>query len=277
MESRRKTLELGAYSRDIGRHRVLSREEEIALARRFRAGDKDAGQALVTANLRLVVKIAGSYRSYGAGFADLVQEGNLGLIAAVKKFDPERGVRLISYAVYWIKATIRAYLLRSWSIVKMGGTLEERQLFFALRKHEQQSADESLEPLSHQLGVELSRVQTMKSRLTLRDRSLDGPTTSGSPTAAVDRVVSDAAPPDELLGDAEEAQIRRRTVQAALANLDRRERFIVRSHLMVDDPKPLRVLAGRLGISRERVRQLEQRACTKMIEALSACERSEAA
>jgi RNA polymerase sigma-32 factor len=268
MASRQTTTDLDQYFRDIGRHRVLNREEEVALALRFRAGDKAAGQQLVTANLRLVVKIAKAYQSQGVGLADLIQEGNLGLMTAVSKFDPDRGVRLISYAAFWIKANLRAYLLRTWSLVKIGTTQEDRQLFFALRKRDRQAT--SSEALSEELGVELSRVEQMTGRLKLRDQSLDATTAEGSETPLLDRVVdANATRQDDLLSDLQEERNQRRDVRAALNRLDRRERFILQAHLMADQPKPLRVLAGKLSISRERVRQLEVRACSKMAKALA--------
>jgi RNA polymerase sigma-32 factor len=270
MPTRQPTADLDPYFRDLGMHPILNRDEEVALARRFQAGDKAAGQNLVTANLRLVVKIAKAYRTRGISLDDLIQEGNLGLMAAVAKFDPERGVRLISYAVFYIKAQIRAFLLRSWSLVKMGTTQEERQLFFALKKQETRPTAESWEALAVQLGVEVSRVQEMSRRVALRDQSLESPVTDGAVTPLIDRVADLAAPQDELLAEAEEAQLHSRRLHVALNHLDGRERLILQAHLMEDEPRPLRVLAGTLGISRERVRQLEARACAKLAEELGA-------
>jgi RNA polymerase sigma-32 factor len=172
---------LESYFRDVRRFAPLRRDQERSLGRRFRRGDAAAGKALVTANLRFVVKIAGEFRSTGLSVADLVQEGNLGLMKAVSKFDPERGLRLISYAVWWIRAYIQAYVLRSWSLVKMGTTQAQRRLFQTLSRERralpQHGIDEEPddEELARRLSVKPCEVVEMKTRMSSRDVSLDAP------------------------------------------------------------------------------------------------------
>ena len=173
--------DLESYFRDVRRFSMMKREQEQELGRKHRSGDAAAGKALVTANLRFVVKIAGEYRSSGLPLADLVQEGNIGLMRAVSKFDPERGLRLISYAVWWIRAYIQAYVLRSWSLVRIGTTQAQRRLFFTLGKEyryfRRNSEEEEPNPeqLARRLSVKPCEVIEMRSRMSSRDVSLDAP------------------------------------------------------------------------------------------------------
>ncbi len=265
---------LSAYLDDLGRHPVLSVEEEQSLARAYRdRGDTAAAHRLVTANLRFVVKVAASYRGYGLKLADLIQEGNLGLMRAVEKFDPDQGIRLISYAVWWIRAYIQGYVLQSWSLVKVGTTQAQRRLFFSLARTRRElgddlDEDELDERVARRLRVRTDDVRQAARRMEARDVSIDAPGATG--TTPLERLESDEAPPDELLSQAREAHTLRSGVAAALSLLDERERVIVEERLMADDPASLQDLGARFGFSRERARQIEIRARGKLRLALGA-------
>ena len=266
------------YLAQIRRVPLLSREEEAEIARAYRAqGDTRAAHRLVTANLRFVVQVARGYRSYGLRLADLVQEGNMGLMRALEGFDPDRGIRLISYAVWWIKAYIHNYILRSWSMVKLGTTQAQRRLFFALARAQREAArhgdapglDEgALASVAQRMGVAPAQIEQMGRRLAARDVSLDAPAGDGSGTR-LDLVESDAPGPEDLVSDAEEAALVARQVGTALAALDERERAIVEMRLMRDAPMTLQALGDSLGCTRERARQLEFRAKAKLRRALA--------
>lgn len=228
---------LAAYLVEVNRFPLLSRQEEFDLASRYRrSGDVEAAHALVTSNLRFVVKIAYEYASYGVRLADLVQEGNIGLMTAVKKFDPEKGFRLISYAVWWIRATIQNYILKTWSLVKIGTTRLQRKLF--------------------------SKTDKAKKAF-LRDFSLDTPISDDSQTTHLDLLpASDNQ--EELVGRAEQNKTLKVQVAKALSQLNDRERVIVEKRLMTDEPMTLQELGNLYGISRERARQLEERTKAKL-------------
>jgi RNA polymerase sigma-32 factor len=272
----RPNKELESYFRDVRRFSPLRREEERALGRRFRRGDKAAGQALVAANLRFVVKIAGEYRSSGLSISDLVQEGNLGLMRAVSKFDPERGLRLISYAVWWIRAYIRAYVLRSWSLVRIGTTQAQRRLFFALGREYRYLREAGSErdpsdarPLAEHLSVKPSEVIEMRTRVSARDVSLDAPVARDSDVTLLHRLNrADERSPERQLVESEEARLLSRRVRVALSRLVPRERLIVERRLLSEGRASLQRLAEELGVSAERVRQLEMRANLKIRAAL---------
>ena len=265
-------VQLDHYLAAVQQHPLLSVEEERELARRFRAGEARAGHTLVTANLRFVVKVAHGYRSYGLRVADLIQEGNLGLMRAVQKFDPDLGIRLISYAVWWIRAYIQNYILRSWSLVKIGTTQAQRKLFFSLARARREVAnDESggdpTNRVARRLRVMPEDVQEMEQRLDARDLSLDAPVGDGA-ASHVDFVSSEAPAADVALGDAEESRFLSAGVLEALTRLDERERYIVEQRLMADHPATLKDLGAHFGFSRERARQLEIRAREKLRAAL---------
>jgi len=267
---------LGIYLSEIHRFPLLTAEEERDLARIYRsAGDTRAAHRLVTANLRFVVKVAYEYRSYGLRMADLVQEGNIGLMKAVQKFDPDREIRLISYAVWWIRAYVQNHILRSWSLVKLGTTQAQRKLFFSLartrreldRASEEHGADSDgrdAAKVAKRLGVKPSEVREMEQRIEGRDLSLDVPMVDGGSRSHVDAVAGDASPQDEELSSEEERGIVRDRIRVALSRLDRRERYIIESRLMSDRPMTLKDLGERFGFSRERARQLEIRAKEKL-------------
>ncbi len=277
--SARTSLEL--YLSEISRYALLTAEEEQGLARLHRIrGDTRAAHRLVTSNLRFVVKVAYEYRSYGLRMTDLVQEGNIGLMRAVQKFDPNKGIRLISYAVWWIRAYIQNYILRSWSLVKLGTTQAQRKLFFSLartrREMDRASAAAGGAPsfdsdgIAARLRVKAEEVREMQLRMEGRDLSLDAPMGDDGSASHVD-FVSDAAPSqDEELGGAQEQRMMNGRVAVALARLDARERFIIETRLMSDRPMTLKELGDHFGFSRERARQLEIRAKEKLKDELRA-------
>jgi RNA polymerase sigma-32 factor len=262
----------------------LERKDEHDLARRFRAGDKAAGDQLVLSNLRYVVKIAGQYRGYGLRPADLVEEGTLGLLEASRRYDPERGLRFMTYAAWWVRAYMLSFVLKQWSIVGTGtGPLQSR-MFFRLSRERDKIAAELGEPgspagaaqfdmddaLAGRFGTSVERVRSMGARLGQRDVSLDAPAHRDGETTGVEAMVDDSAvPADETVARAQHlAQVRAR-LDKALAGLDARERLIVERRLMAEhDEATLAELGAILGLSRERVRQLEERVKAKLRKAL---------
>jgi RNA polymerase sigma-32 factor len=272
---------LDQYLREINRVALLTVEEERRLAREFRdQGSKRAGHRLVEANLRFVVKVAFEYRSYGLRMADLIQEGNIGLMKAVQKFDPDKEIRLISYAVWWIRAYIQNHILKSWSLVKIGTTQAQRKLFFSLARTrheierlspgsglEQEGIDVNL--VAKKLRVRPSDVVEMSQRMEGRDLSLDAPVADGSSTH-LEFTPGESEPQDEELARAEEDAIVHRRVSEAMGRLDPRERHIVEARIMGDGKETLRDLGQHFGFSRERARQLEIRAKDKLKAELAA-------
>jgi len=273
---------LEMYLSEINRFPLLTVEQEQSLARHFLAErDTRAAHRLVTANLRFVVKVAYEYRSYGFRMTDLVQEGNIGLMKAVQKFDPDKGIRLISYAVWWIRAYIQNYILKSWSLVKLGTTQAQRKLFFSLARTRRELDRTSLEhgadsdgrdanKIAKKLRVKPAEVREMELRMEGRDLSLDAPMGDDGGYSHVDFVVSDDAGQDEDLSGAQERRIVAGKIGAALARLDQRERFIIEQRVMSDRPMTLKELGEHFGFSRERARQLEIRAKEKLKEELHA-------
>ncbi len=274
------------YLAEIARFDLLSRDDEIELARRYRRrNDLEAAHRLICANLRFVVKIAREYHGYGLRLADLVQEGNIGLMLAVKKFDPERGIRLITYAVWWIRAYIQGFIIRSWSLVKIGTTQAQKKLFFKLGQAKEairrltgsdaeanELADAlqlSLIHISDALQVRGGEVEEMSRRMAGRDASLDVDLTEGEGFTLLDTLADERDNQETLLiRDEEEAQLGERVGQA-LALLNERERRIVHDRILADAPRTLQELADDYGISRERVRQLEKNALEKLKGALT--------
>jgi len=260
------------YLSEINQYPLLTQEEEQALARRYRDyGDEEAARRLITANLRFVVKVSYEYRSYGIKMADLIQEGNIGLMKAVQKFDPDKGIRLISYAVWWIRAYIQNYILKSWSLVKLGTTQAQRKLFFSLARTRReieklQGIEESQDPkrIAKKLRVKPSEVMEMTQRMEGRDLSLDAPLGEDGGNSHVDFVADNAPGQDETLAEAEEREIISSRVEQALMRLDPRERFIIEKRVMSDKPMTLKELGEHFGFSRERARQLEIRAKEKL-------------
>jgi RNA polymerase sigma-32 factor len=261
--------DLASYFRDVRRFSPMKREEEQALARQYRAGDAKAGQKLVTANLRFVVKVANEYKSAGLPFADLVQEGNIGLMRAVSKFEPDRGLRLISYAVWWIRAYIQAYVLRSWSLVRIGTTQAQRRLFFTLAKEyrafrrEGGQEEPDAEVVAKRLSVKPCEVIEMRNRMLSRDVSLES-SSRADRSAPLEGFASDGPDAEELLGERDAARVRNRKVRVALSRLSVRERLILERRSMKDKTVSRQAIADEMGVSGERVRQLEVRARMKV-------------
>jgi RNA polymerase sigma-32 factor len=266
-----------SYVEGLRRIPLLTSEEERALAERFRkTGDTRAAHRLVEANLRFVVKIAFEFRRYGMRIPDLVQEGNLGLMRAVQKFEPARGYRLLTYAAHWIRAHMRAHVMRSWSLVRMGQTRAERQLFFALSRAQAEVArlapeiaqalgeDENARLAAH-LAVDEAEVASMRARLGARDASLDAPLRDDDERSPHDLLADEGEGADDALGAEELRAALGARLDDALRRLDPREREVVtRRFLVEDEPESLTEIAASLGLSRERVRQLELRALEKV-------------
>ncbi|TVR84008.1 MAG: RNA polymerase sigma factor RpoH [Rhodospirillales bacterium] len=272
---------LSHYFRQIWAFPVLTETEEQDYAMRWRhAGDVEAAHHLVTSHLRLVAKIAMGYRGYGVPVSDLISEGNIGLMKAVKKFEPERGFRLATYAMWWIRAAITEYILRSWSMVKMGTLATQKKLFFSLRRIKRQLnivdngelSPEQAEELAREMSVSENDVLEMNRRLSVRDLSLNAPMNRENDEGAEfqDALVDEAPSPENLTADGEESRFRRTLVHDAMNTLPERERRILAERWLSEEPKTLEELGTVYGISRERVRQLEARALDKVRKAVSA-------
>jgi RNA polymerase sigma-32 factor len=265
---------LSTYLVEINRFPLLSVEEEHRFATRYQeTGDVEAAHQLVTANLRFVVKVAYEYSSYGVRMSDLIQEGNIGLMIAVKKFDPTKGYRLISYAVWWIRAMIQNFILKSWSLVKIGTTQAQRKLFYKLGQTKRalsrflsdadRLTDDDCHTVAKSLKVRDEDVMEMEARLKGRDTSLDQPFHEESPVTPLEMLAS-GENQEDLLARTEENQNVRLEVEKALTVLNEKERFIVEKRLMTDEPMTLQEIGDRYHISRERTRQLEERAKKKI-------------
>lgn len=266
--------QVSAYLTDVRRHPMLTREEEVSLARRARAGDSRAAQALVTANLRFVVAVALDFSGYRLPLADLIQEGNEGLVHAVKKFDPERGVKLNTYAIWWIRAYIQNYILKSWSLVKLGTTQAQRKLFFSLARTRREleklgEADGgtavNVDDIAKKLRVKPQEVREMEQRL--RGDTYAGllPATDGWPFPSAD---AERGPEAQFIA-AELGALAKARVRTALADLPERERVIAEERLMADERTSLVELGERFGCSRELVRQVELKVRAVLARALA--------
>ena len=270
---------LAAYFREIWRFPVLEADEEFRLAKSwYDDGDVEAAHKLVTSHLRLVAKIAMSFRGYGLPVADLVSEGNIGLMKAVKKFEPDRGFRLSTYAMWWIRAAITEHILRSWSLVKMGTVAAQKKLFFSLRKLKNRLKivdNGELDPaqaalLASKLNVSEREIIDMNRRMSTRDVSLNAPVSDDDAVEFQDTLVDDSPNPEVLTAEREERDYRMGLLNAAMATLPDRERHIFVERRLKDDPVTLEELGNEYGISRERVRQLEVRAFDKVKRAMAA-------
>ncbi|PSM19047.1 MULTISPECIES: RNA polymerase sigma factor RpoH [Nitratireductor] len=271
---------LSRYLEEIRRFPMLQPEEEYMLAKRYHEhGDTDAAHRLVTSHLRLVAKIGMGYRGYGLPIGEVISEGNVGLMQAVKKFEPERGFRLATYAMWWIKAAIQEYILRSWSLVKMGTTANQKRLFFNLRKVKSkiQALDdgdlnpEQVSEIATRLNVSEEEVISMNRRLS-GDASLNAPirATEGESGEWQDWLVDTSRSQEEILVEQDELENRRGMLGEALDVLNERERRIFEARRLSEDPLTLEELSGEFDISRERVRQIEVRAFEKVQEAVKA-------
>jgi RNA polymerase sigma-32 factor len=261
------------YFKEIQRLPMLDPQEEYMLAKRWReGGDRDAAHRLITCHLRLVAKIARSYRGYGLPLSDLISEGHVGLLQAVERFEPERGFRFSTYAVWWIKAAIQGYILRSWSLVKMGTTASHRKLFFNLRKaksrisalDEGDMRQDQVKLIAKRLGVTERAVIDMNRRLG-GDASLNDTIREGRDSAEwQDLLVGESPDQERMLAASEEFDNRRDALSIVLGALNARERRIFENRRLAEDPMTLAELADEFGVSRERVRQIEARAFEKV-------------
>jgi RNA polymerase sigma-32 factor len=268
---------LTRYLEEIRRFPMLEPQEEYMLAKSWREhGDRDAAHRLVTSHLRLVAKIAMGYRGYGLPISEVISEGNVGLMQAVKRFEPDKGFRLATYAMWWIKAAIQEYILRSWSLVKMGTTANQKKLFFNLRKaksrisalEEGDLRPDQVQIIAKRLGVTEQDVVDMNRRLG-GDVSLNSPIREdGDSGEWQDWLVDDSASQEARLAESEEADNRRKALGEALTVLNERERRIFEARRLADDPVTLEELADEFGVSRERVRQIEVRAFEKVQKAV---------
>jgi RNA polymerase sigma-32 factor len=259
---------LSLYLSEINRFPLLSAEEEQSLAYRWRdEGDLEAAHRLITANLRFVVKIAGEYRSYGMKMLDLIQEGNIGLMMAVRKFDPAKGVRLISYAVWWIRAYIQNHIISAWSLLKIGTTQAQRKLFFKLNQAKQaiinMTGEGDLHATAIALDVKDTEAQEMEQRLR-GELSLDVAMLEGEGATFLESLPDLRQNQEQELAERQENLLLEQGVASALENLNEKERFVVENRVASDSPMTLQEIADHFSLSRERVRQIEEGALKKM-------------
>ena len=264
---------LALYLQEIKKFPILTAEEEFMLAKRYKAhGDSDAAHKLVTSHLRLVVKIAMGYRGYGLPVTDLISEGNVGIMQAVKKFEPEKGFRLATYAMWWIRAQIQEYVLHSWSLVKIGTTAAQKKLFFNLRKLKNQltSIDsgnlspENVREIATRLDVKEAEVIDMNNRLYGGDQSLNVKVSGEAETEWQDMLVDQNEIQSEILEKKNEMSYRKQIFKKALEVLNEREKEILTLRKLRDKPLKLEELSAKFNISRERVRQIEVKALEKL-------------
>ena len=269
---------LSRYLQEIRKFPLLEPQQEFMLAKRWREhGDTKAAHQLVTSHLRLVAKIAMGYRGYGLPVAELISEGNVGMMQAVKRFDPDRGFRLATYAMWWIRASIQEYILHSWSLVKMGTTAAQKKLFFNLRKlkgqmqaiEEGDLSPEQVSKIATRLGVPEEEVVNMNRRLAAPDSSLNAPVKAEGDMEWQDWLIDEIAQPGDQAGATARSWASASTCwPAALKQLTDRERHIIVERRLIDEPKTLEDLSTKYGISRERVRQIEVRAFDKLQKAM---------
>lgn len=269
---------LNRYLSEIKKFPILAPEQEYMLAKRFQEhGDPDAAAQLVTSHLRLVAKIAMGYRGYGLPVSELISEGNIGLMQGVKKFEPDRGFRLATYAMWWIRASIQEFILRSWSLVKMGTTAAQKKLFFNLRRmkakldafEDGDLSPEHLAKIATDLGVTEEEVTSMNRRMAMGgDTSLNVPMREDGEGQWQDWLQDDGQLQDEAVAEAQEADVRHEMLVDAMEDLNERERHILTERRLTDDPKTLEELSQVYGVSRERVRQIEVRAFEKLQKAM---------
>ena len=265
---------LSRYLAEIRKFPMLEKDQEFMLANRWREHeDSDAAHQLVTSHLRLVAKIAMGYRGYGLPIAEVISEGNVGLMQAVKKFDPDKGFRLATYAMWWIRASIQEYILRSWSLVKMGTTAAQKKLFFNLRRMKSQMRaleegdlrPDQVEEIATKLGVTDDDVISMNRRLSGPDASLNAPMRADGDAEWQDWLADDDADDaEEELAESDEFSMRMTLLQEAMGALNEREQNIIQERRLTEEPKTLEDLAQVYGVSRERIRQIEVRAFEKL-------------
>jgi RNA polymerase sigma-32 factor len=260
----------------INRFPLLAQEEEFQLAVRYRKqNDIEAAHQLITANLRFVVKVAFEYKAYGIKLIDLIQEGNIGLMMAVKKFDPYKGYRFISYAIWWIRAYIQNFIIKTWSLVKIGTTQAQKKLFFKIGKvrkalESNQENEKKYELLANDLNVAKEEIIEMEQRMSSRDLSLDAPFDEGHELTHLDLLQEDSPDQEEALAQAQEKQIREHEILNAMKRLNEKEVYVVKNRIMADTPLTLQEIGNHLKLSRERVRQIEGEALKKLKKEISA-------
>jgi RNA polymerase sigma-32 factor len=264
---------LSIYLSQIKKFPMLDAEEEYMLAKNWREnGNLQSAHKLVTSHLRLVAKIAMGYRGYGLPVNELISEGNVGLMQAVKKFDPEKGFRLATYAMWWIKAAIQEYVLRSWSLVKMGTTTAQKKLFFNLKKIKNQIAagqegdlrDDQVKEISKRLAVESHEVVNMNRRMMGQEKSLNDPIKSGETDEWQDWLVDDSLDQELIVSQKQEYDDKKELLNSAMKILNEREKEIITARRLSEEPKTLEELSKKYKISRERVRQIETKAFEKL-------------
>ncbi|MGO9566243.1 MAG: RNA polymerase factor sigma-32 [Desulfomonilaceae bacterium] len=260
---------LKIYLSQIEHYPVLNRKDETELAIRYRdKNDAQAGQILITSNLRFVIKVALGYRNYGVRLMDLIQEGNIGLMKAVERYDPDKGYRLISYAIWWIRAYIQNYIIRSWSLVKIGTTQAQRKLFYRISDlPEALDADdrqENVAKLALRINVTENEVVDMAARLKAHDLSLDDLIGDRSRDSFADTLKDDTPDQEEVLSELEELEDLREWADRALESLNPREKYIVEKRILSEEPVTLKELGKHFGITRERARQIERSALEKL-------------
>jgi len=261
---------LESYLVQINQFPLLTREEEFKLAVTYRKyNDIEAAQKLITSNLRFVVKVAFEYKSYGVKLQDLIQEGNIGLMMAVKKFNPYKGYRFISYAIWWIRAYIQNFIIKTWSLVKIGTTQAQKKLFYKIGKVrkalESDGADEKkYERLARDLDVAKEDIIEMEQRMSSRDLSLDAPFDEGQELTHLDLLREDSLNQEEAIAQEEEKRIREREVQNAMKRLNEKEVYVIKNRVMAEEPLTLQEIGDHLKLSRERVRQIESEALKKL-------------
>ncbi|MEM7072740.1 MAG: RNA polymerase sigma factor RpoH, partial [Pseudomonadota bacterium] len=266
---------LQRYLYEIRKFPMLEASEEFELAKRWRDDDDQAAaHQLVTSHLRLVARIAMGYRGYGLPMSELISEGNIGMMHAVKRFDPDRGFRLATYAMWWIKASIHEYVLRSWSLVKIGTTAAQKKLFFNLRRikarlkilDEHELSPEHVQQIAQELNVSEHDVVSMNQRLATGDQSLNAKISHHSSESAEwqDWLEDETPNQEELLSERQQQQYRRELLEKAMASLQPRERRIIKARRLSDEPLTLETLSHEFSVTRERIRQIELRAFEKL-------------
>ena len=268
---------LSAYLAEIKKFPILAPEEEYMLAKRWKKrGDRKSAQKLITSHLRLVAKIAMGYRGYGLPVNEMISEGNIGLMQAVKKFEPEKGFKLATYAMWWIKASIQEYILRSWSLVKMGTTSAQKKLFFNLKKIKNQLAinnsndlkTEHVEEISKRLNVKKEEVISMNRRLLSKEKSLNDPVKDENETEWQDWLVDGNKDQEIVLSEKQEFNQRKTLMDKAMIVLNQREKEILKARRLSGESATLEKLSKKYKISRERIRQIETRAFEKLQKAI---------
>jgi RNA polymerase sigma-32 factor len=261
---------LETYLVQINQFPLLNQEEEFKLAVKYRKYDDiEAAHKLITSNLRFVVKVAFEYKSYGVKLLDLIQEGNIGLMMAVKKFNPYKGYRFISYAIWWIRAYIQNFIIKTWSLVKIGTTQAQKKLFYKIGKvrkalESNGESEKKYELLAHDLDVTKEDIMEMEQRMSSRDLSLDAPFDEGQELTHLELLKEESPNQEEAVAQEEEKKIREREVQNAMKRLNEKEVYVLENRIMAEEPLTLQQIGDYLKLSRERVRQIESEALKKL-------------